>query len=104
MRQYPTAFLLSDSPLSKIHGFEHHIDAQDALPVYKHPCRRSPDELLVIKNEIQPMLKIKIIQPSKSEWGALCFLLRKPLENGIQQQPRFVVDYGGLNSVTKGDG
>ena len=26
------------------------------------------------------------------------------LENGIQQPPRFVVDYRGLNSVTKGDG
>jgi len=28
----------------------------------------------------------------------------KPLENGIQQPPRFVVDHRGLNSVTKGDG
>ena len=50
------------------------------------------------------MLKMKIIQPSKSEWGAPCILVRKPLENEIQQPPRFVVDYRGLNSVTKGDG
>lgn len=35
---------------------------------------------------------MKIIQPSKSEWGAPCILVRKPL------------DYRGLNSVTKGHG
>ena len=50
------------------------------------------------------MLKMKIIQPSKSEWGALCILVRKPLENGLPQPPRFVVDYRGLNSVTRGHG
>ena len=104
LRKYPTAFLLSGSPLGEIHGFEHHIETDDALPVYKHPYRKSPEELLAIKNEIQRMLKMKIIQPSKSEWGAPCILVRKPLENGIQQPPRFVVDYRGLNSVTKGDG
>ena len=50
------------------------------------------------------MLKMKIIQPSKSEWGAPCILVRKPLENGLPQPLRFVVHYKGLNSVTRGDG
>ena len=102
--KYPTAFLLSGSPLGEIHGFEHHIETEDALPVYKHPYPKSPEELLAIKNEIQRMHKMKIIQPSKSEWGAPCILVRKPLENGIHQPPRFIVDNTGLNSVTKGDG
>ena len=48
-------------------------------------------------------LQTEVIKPSKSEWGSPCILVRKPLENGIQQPPRFVVDYRGLNSVTKGD-
>jgi len=99
LRQYSIAFLLSGSPLGEIHGFEHHR-GEDALPVYKHPYCKSPEELLAVKNEIQHMLKMKIIQPSKSEWGAPCIRVRKPLENGIQQPPRFVVDYRGLNSVT----
>ena len=104
LRKYPTAFLLPGSSLGEIQGFQHHIDTEDALPVYKHPYRKSPEELLAIKNELQRMLKMKIIQPSKSEWGAPCILVRKPLENGMQQPPRFVVDYRGLNSVTRGDG
>ena len=90
--------------MGEIHSFEHHIETDDALPVYKHPYRKSPEELLAIKNEIQCMLKMKIIQPSKSEWGASCILVCKPLENGIQQPPRFIVDYRGLNSVTTGGG
>ena len=66
--------------------------------------RKSPEELLAIKNELQYMVKLKIIQTSKSEWGAPCILVRKPLENGLPQPPRFLVDYRGLNSLTRGDG
>ena len=74
IRKYPTGFLLPGSPLGQIQGFEHHIDTEDALPVYKHPYRKSPEELLAIKNELQRMLKMKIIQPSKSGRGHLVFL------------------------------
>ena len=104
LRKYPTAFLLPGSSLGEIKGFQHNIDTENALPVYKHPYRKSPEERLAIKNELQRMLKMNIIQPSKFEWGALCILVRKPLENGLPQPPRFVVDYRGLNSLTRGDG
>lgn len=67
LRKYPTAFLLPGCPWSEIKGFQHHIDTENALPVYKHLYRKSPEELLAIKNELQRMLKLKIIQPSKSE-------------------------------------
>ena len=50
------------------------------------------------------MVKLKIIQPSHSPWGAPCILVRKPLEKGKPQPPRFVVDYRALNAVTMGDG
>ena len=50
------------------------------------------------------MLKLKIVAPSKSEWGAQCTLIRKTEEKGAAQNPHFAVDYRGLNSVTKGDG
>ena len=57
--KYPIAFLLPGSFLGKVQGFQHHINTEDVLPVYKHPYRRSPEELLAIKNELQHMLKIR---------------------------------------------
>lgn len=104
LRKYPTAFLLPGSSLGEIKGFQHYIDTENALPIYNHPYRKSLKELLAIKNELQRMLKMNIIQASKSEWEAPCILVRKPLENGLPQSPRFVVYYRGLNSVTRGDG
>ena len=50
------------------------------------------------------MLKLHIIRPSFSCWGAPCILVRKPLENGLHHPPWFVVDYRGLNTVMAGDG
>ena len=102
--QYPTAFSLPGSPLGAVKGFEHRIDTMDAPPIYTHPYKKSPAELRAIKTEIERMLKLKIIQPSQSEWGSPCILVRKPLEKGKLQPPRFVVDYRRLNSVTQGDG
>ena len=104
IRQYPTAFVLPGSPLGAVKGFEHRIDTADAPPIYRHPYKKSPEELRAIKTEIERMLKLKIIQPSHSEWGSPCILVRKPPEKGTLQPPRFVVDYRRLNSVTQGDG
>lgn len=91
LRKYPTAFLLPGCPLSEIKGFQHYIGTENALPVNKYPYRKSPEELLAIKNELQRMLKSKIIQPSKSEWGAPCILVRKPRENGLPQAPTLLL-------------
>ena len=50
------------------------------------------------------MLKLKIEQPSQSEWGSPFILVRKPSQKDQLQRPRFVVDYRRLNSATQGDG
>ena len=49
------------------------------------------------------MLTLGIVQPSHSRWG-VPILVRKPLEKGIPQPLKFVVDYRGLNAITSGDG
>ena len=67
IRKYPTAFLLPGFLLGQIQGFEHHIDTKDALPVYKHPYRKSLEELLAIKNELQHMLKMKHLSCSSCQ-------------------------------------
>ena len=95
--QYPTAFLLPGSPLRAVKGFEHRMDTAYAPPIYSHPYKKSP-ELRAIKTEIKRMLKLKITQPSQSEWGSPCILVCEPPEKGKLQPPRFVVDYRRLNS------
>ena len=104
LRKYPQAFHLPNSPLSPIKGFHHNIETGDSPPVYKLPYRKSPAELQAIKKELERMVSLRIIEPSHSPWGAPCILVRKPLENGKPQPPRFVIDYRGLNAVTRGDG
>ena len=92
------------SPLYPIKGFYHDIDTGDSPPVYKLPYRKSPAELQAIKNELERMLRLRIIEPSHSPWGVPRILVHKLLENGKPQPPRFVIDYRGLNAVNKGDG
>ena len=104
IRKYSHAFYLPGSELSTITGFHHNIPTGDSPPVYHLPYRKSPSELAAIKDELQKMLKLHIIRPSFSSWGAPCILVQKALEKGLPQPPRFVVDYRGLNTVTAGDG
>ena len=95
LHKYQHVFHLPNSPLSTIKGFSHNIPTGDSPPVYRLPYRKSPAELAAIKIEIERMLQLNVIPPSHSAWGAPCTLVRKPLEKGKPQTPRFVVDYRG---------
>ena len=99
-----SAFYLSGTSLNTIKGFQHNIHTGDSPLVYWLPYWQSPHELAAIKDELRKMLKLHIIRPSFSTWGGPCILVHKPLEKGLPQPPRFVVDYRGLNTVTSGDG
>ena len=79
LKQYPNVCAVPGSPLGEIKGFEHSIETDDAAPIYKSPYRKSPKELKAIRDEIERMLTLKIIQPSKSDGGSPVILVRKPL-------------------------
>ena len=82
LKQYPNVFVVPGSPLGDIKEFEHSIETSDAAPIYKSPYRKSPKELKAIRDEIERMLALKIIQPIKSEWGSPVILVKKPPEKG----------------------
>ena len=67
------AFYLLDTSLNTIKGFHHNIHTGDPPSVYRLLYRKSPHELAAIKDELQKMLKLHIIQPSFSTWGAPSF-------------------------------
>ena len=85
IRKYPHAFYLPGTSLNTSKGFQHNIHTEDSPPVYRLPYWKSPHELAAIKDELRKMLKLHIIQPSFSTWGALCILVHKPLEKGLPQ-------------------
>jgi transposase InsO family protein len=64
------------------------------------PMRRTPERLrLVVKKQIEDMLRNKIIRPSTSPYASPILLVAKKEEG----QMRFCVDYRPLNSVTVKD-
>ena len=72
-------------PLGTVKGVYHNIDTGTSPPMYKLPYRQKFSEMRAIKQELERMLKLNIIQPSTSAWGAPCILVRKPLEKGKPQ-------------------
>ena len=96
---YPTAFHLPGTSLGTIKGCSRNIDIGDTPPVYQLPYKKNPVEFCAIKNELQQMLSMNIIQPSHSPYGSPCILVRKPMEKRKPQPPRFVVDYRCLHWV-----
>ena len=63
IRKYSSVFWLPGAPLVMIHGYEHNIPTGDATPIHHLPYRKSPSELQAIKEEIQRMLQLSIIEP-----------------------------------------
>ena len=94
----PFMALFDPDNLGRAAGVECEIDTGDAKPILNQPYRLSPKERDIIREEIAKMLKLGVIQPSKSPWGSLPVLARKP-----DGSTRFCVDYRAVNKVTKPD-
>ena len=77
---------------------EHLIETEDACPIKQRSSRMSPSMEEEVNKQIDDMLKNGICQPSSSPWSSRVILVRKK-----DQSYRFVVDYRGLNDVTKKD-
>lgn len=77
---------------------EHHIHLKEAKPI-RQPVYRVPERLLkVMKQELELMLELEVIEPSSSEWSNPIVLV--PKKNGSL---RFCLDFRKLNLVSKFD-
>ncbi|KAJ1178839.1 hypothetical protein NDU88_004081, partial [Pleurodeles waltl] len=82
---------------------EHTIDTGDSLPV-KSKIYRQPDHVRdCIKQEVQKMLELGVVEHSESPWASPVVLVPKPHSKDGKKEMRFCVDYRGLNQVTKTD-
>ncbi|KAJ1126611.1 hypothetical protein NDU88_005018 [Pleurodeles waltl] len=83
--------------------YEHTIDTGDSLPV-KSKIYRQPDHVRdCIKQEVQKMLELGVVEHSESPWASPVVLVPKPHSKDGKKEMRFCVDYRGLNQVTKTD-
>jgi FtsZ-binding cell division protein ZapB len=76
----------------------HCIDTGNAVPIKQRFYRTSYQNQIFIKEEIQRLLEVGLITPSKSQWTSPVVVVKK--KNG---KKRLCVDYRKLNKVTKKD-
>ena len=80
------------------HLVTHEIDVEGNPPIHCPPYRRSPTERTIIQQEVDKMMKNKLIEPSRSPWSSPIVLIKKK-DGSI----RFCVDYRRLNLISKKD-
>ncbi|KAG1095701.1 hypothetical protein G6F40_012350 [Rhizopus arrhizus] len=88
---------VENSGLGKVKGFEHKIVLKpDATPVRSVPFRLTWEENEFLEKELNSMLELGIIRPSKSgAYSSPCFFVKK--KDGSR---RMVLDYRKLNQMT----
>ena len=89
-------FAKHDFDLGKTDLMHARIDTGNADPVRKKPYRIPFAYRSEVKDQIQEMIKAKLISPSNSEWAAPILCVPKK-DGGV----RICCDYRGLNQVIK---
>lgn len=73
----------------------HEINTGAATPVKQHPRRLPFAKREIADNEIKKMIDQNIIEPASSPWNSNIVLVIRP-----GKEPRFCLDYRGLNQDT----
>jgi transposase InsO family protein len=76
----------------------HVIDTGDAKPIKQRYYTMSPARQKLVEEELDKMLKLNIVEPSKSPWSSPIVLLDKP-----DGSKRFCINFKALNAVSKPD-
>ena len=86
--------VFSDVP-SKTHVIEHSIELQDKKPIFRKPYPLSFSSEKIIREEVQSMLAMDIIEKSDSPYSSPIVLVKK--KDG---KVRFCIDYRQINLQT----
>jgi len=72
------------------------VTPADAIPIRAQPYRTGPFKRQIIADQINKMLKLKVIEPSHSAWPSPVVIV--PKKNG---KARFCVHFRRLNNITE---
>jgi hypothetical protein len=98
IEKYKKCFARKYEDLGRCKTAEFEIETDNAKPIYILPYRKSQVERVMIREEVEKMLRAGIIRPSKSPWSSPVVMV--PKKDGSK---RFCVDYRKLNKVTQQD-
>ncbi|MCW4343987.1 MAG: reverse transcriptase family protein [Candidatus Thiodiazotropha endolucinida] len=90
-------FAKDSSDIGCTHLHYHRIETGDHPPYRQRPYRQSPQNIEIIQQHVQQMLKDGIITESNSTWAAPVVLVSKKKT----KEMRFAIDYRGLNARTQ---
>ncbi|XP_058863386.1 zinc finger protein 571-like [Acipenser ruthenus] len=77
---------------------QHHITTNGSPPCRQRPYPYSPEKRMSIQQQVEEMLKLGVVEPSKSPWASPVVIVKK--KDGSD---RFCVDYRRLNQATQTD-
>lgn len=86
------------SELGCAKGVVHIIDTGNASPIKQRYYPVSPYIQNLINTEVDRMLELGVIEPSKSAWSSPVVMVKKP-----NNEYRFGIDFRKVNQVTKKD-
>lgn len=92
---FPTS---NDQKIGRTDQVMHVIDTGDAKPIKQRHYTMSPARQKLVEEELEKMLDLNIVEPSRSPWSSPIVLLDKP--DGSR---RFCINFKALNAVTKPD-
>jgi len=91
-------FCKDSRTLGRTDKVQHIIDTGNATPIKQRFYPMAPARQKLANAELDRMLELQVVEPSKSPWSSPFLLLDKP-----DGSHRFVVDFRKVNSVTKPD-
>ena len=77
--KHRSCFPTSERPLGVLKDTEHIIETDTVRPMSQPPYRRSWAERIIIRTEVDKMLKAGIATPSKSPWASPIVLVKKKM-------------------------
>lgn len=103
IKEFSCIFPKENDVLTHTSTIKHEIKTTDEIPTYTKSYRYPECYKEEISNQVDKLLKDKIIQESHSPWSSPVWMVPKKLDASGKRKFRMVIDYRKVNSKTIDD-